>query len=1068
MCCSESPLTHQMFEFYREDSLIYFIAQDQNCTSQIIKITTQQDIGPYYCAYKAVENGTDVQSNMSHPITFQYADTPLPPNITLVPLFSVYTTKESVHLECAPPDGTAVKGIQIYKEGNEIHEGVTLKSRYEISASNKDAPGRYYCKYWVEMNGRSISSSPSEHVTINVTNPPQAPSIILNPKLPVYIKGENVNITCSFPEQSTVISIQYIKDNQEIHRSKTPKTMSTYVLSNLSLENTGQYKCQYWVKTSGRQISSNASVPISIIVEDTPLPPNITLVPLFSVYTTKESVHLECAPPDGTAVKGIQIYKEGNEIHEGVALKSRYEISASNKDAPGRYYCKYWVEMNGRSISSSPSEHVTINVTNPPQAPSIILNPKLPVYIKGENVNITCSFPEQSTVISIQYIKDNQEIHRSKTPKTMSTYVLSNLSLENTGQYKCQYWVTTSGRQISSNASVPISIIVEDTPLPPNITLVPLFSVYTTKESVHLECAPPDGTAVKGIQIYKEGNEIHEGVTLKSRYEISASDKDAPGRYYCKYWVEMNGRSISSSPSEHVTINVTNTPLPPNITLVPLFSVYTTKESVHLECAPPDGTAVKGIQIYKEGNEIHEGVTLKSRYEISASNKDAPGRYYCKYWVEMNGRSISSSPSEHVTINVTNPPQAPSIILNPKLPVYIKGENVNITCSFPEQSTVISIQYIKDNQEIHRSKTPKTMSTYVLSNLSLENTGQYKCQYWVTTSGRQISSNASVPISIIVEDPPITPVLKLAPALEIYVVGESLVFTCSGLVNARHTIYKDGQLLQNDFFHLIPSVQLYHNGSYTCAYNFDNKGRQMESSRSQAVNIYVIEPLPAPILTLGRPIEKVEEGFVVTLNCSAPDEDLLRTFYYFSTTEDNHLANLTGFSTSLELEVGHISQIAYICEYEQELKGRTIRSRRSQTLSIQLSEASIMSPPVIAGIIGTISLLLCFTLALWFYMKSKRYNRLNRFRFSWYWKENRSPKRPHAPQPLCPLKETEETNQILDISGKDHYKIVSINPACLSIATQKETDALDGAMNFSTFHCKNVSEGDAALNSSGL
>ncbi|XP_040272753.1 Fc receptor-like protein 5 isoform X5 [Bufo bufo] len=431
----------------------------------------------------------------------------------------------------------------------------------------------------------------------------------------------------------------------------------------------------------------------------------------------------------------------------------------------------------------------------------------------------------------------------------------------------------------------------------------------------------------------------------------------------------MNGRTISSSPSEHVTINVTNTPLPPNITLVPLFSVYTTKESVHLECAPPDGTAAKGIQIYKEGK-IHEEVTQKSRYEISASDKDAPGRYYCKYWVEMNGRTISSSPSEHVTINVTNPP--------------------------------------------------------------------------------------------------ITPVLKLAPTLEMYVVGESLVFTCSGLVNARHTIYKDGQLLQNDFFHLIPSVQLYHNGSYTCAYNFDNKGRQMESSRSQAVNIYVIEPLPAPILTLGRPIEKVEEGFVVTLNCSAPDEDLLRTFYYFSTTEDNHLANLTGFSKSLELKVGHVSQISYICEYEQELKGRTIRSRRSQTLPIQLSEASIMSPPVIAGIIGAISLLLCFTLALWFYMKSKRYNRLNRFRFSWYWKENRSPKRPDAPQPLCPLKETEEKNQILDISVKDHYKIVSINPACLSIATQKETDALDGAMNFSTFHCKNVSEGDTAWNSSGL
>lgn len=102
------------------------------------------------------------------------------------------------------------------------------------------------------------------------------------------------------------------------------------------------------------------------------------------------------------------------------------------------------------------------------------------------------------------------------------------------------------------------NVSATDTPLPPSIVLVPSLSVYTTKESIDLACAPPDGMAAKGIEIYREDKKIHEEESLNKNYQISASDKNAPGKYYCKYWVEVNGRSISSSPSDPVTVNVTS------------------------------------------------------------------------------------------------------------------------------------------------------------------------------------------------------------------------------------------------------------------------------------------------------------------------------------------------------------------------------------------------------------------------------------------------------------------------------------------------------------------------------
>ncbi|XP_069820289.1 carcinoembryonic antigen-related cell adhesion molecule 5-like [Dendropsophus ebraccatus] len=973
VCCSQFPLIHLIFQFYKEDSVIHSIEQDKNCASYMFKIATQQESGPYKCAYKALENGTYVQSNMSDPITFQFADTPLPPSIMLVPSFSVYTTKESMDLTCVPPEGTAAKGVQIYREEKKIHEEDSLNQKYEISMQGKDAPGKYHCKYWVEKNGRRIGSTPSEQVIVKVTNVPQAPDLALKSEHSVYIEEEAFTLTCSFPQSLTVKEVWFYR-NGELLPMTNIQLSNTCAMVTLNATATAKFTCQYVAEISGRSIASDSSNEITIITTEQPLVPSITLEPLQPVYITGEVVSAICSVPDNLKgdLKSVKFYRSGQNIDTQKSCKSKciYQVPNPTKQLSGEYTCEYLMSKYGRELSAH-SKSVQVTFIDIPQAPSITLIPKQPVYLKGETIDVTCSLPEGSKAISIQYFKEDQEIHKPKTSKTMSTFELRNLSLESTGHYTCQYWRSYSGRNISSYRSSPHSITVEEIPQSPSIDLSPMMPVYTSGESISIKCLPPTGTELVHIRYFKDGTELHK--------------------------------------------------------------------------------------------------SLENVYSIPTLSQEMKGSYSCGYMCIRHGRQLLSKMSHSISISVVDIPQAPSIILTPKQSVYFKGENVSLTCSIPEVSTAISILYFKDSQEIHKSEAIKTTSSYQISNLSLGNTGQYKCQYWLTTSGRNISSSVSLSTPITVEEPPVPPVLKLTPDLDVYVVGQSLVITCSGFVNARHYIYKDSHLLKSDFSHQIESLQLDHNGNYACTYSYSNKGRQVESSRSQTVNIYVTDPFPAPTLTLGGPVVKVENGFKLTLNCSAPDDDLLRTFYYFSTTEENDVTNLTDFSALFESDVGPISHISYICEYDQELRGRKIRSKRSQTLSIQLMEASVMTPPVIAGIIGAVSLILCLTLALWFYMKSKKYNRHNRFRLSWYWKENPSPKKPHSPHPLKSMKNIEETNQeVLDLSGEDHYKTVSRNPSCLSVAIQKETDALDKAMNFSTFHREALSDGESAWNSSTL
>ncbi|XP_040176986.1 uncharacterized protein LOC120909278 [Rana temporaria] len=310
-------------------------------------------------------------------------------------------------------------------------------------------------------------------------------------------------------------------------------------------------------------------------------------------------------------------------------------------------------------------------------------------------------------------------------------------------------------------------------------------------------------------------------------------------------------------------------------------------------------------------------------------------------------------------------------------------------------------------------------------------------------------------------DVPVAPVLTLVPNYQLYVTGETLEMLCVASADYNFNIRKNDQLLMKStvpgIVYRYPIQSLNHgdSGNYTCTYNRNIQGRILESFTSQPLNVHVIDSLPAPNLTLGYSVEKVNDGFQVTLNCSAPDSDLMRTFYFIETSDKHSEKNVTDYSASLKWELGRISHVTFYCEYEEEIQERKIRSRRSQRLTIPLAGPSLLSPPAVAGIIGVVSLLLCLALVLIFYMKYKRKYKEKRLHFSLYWK---TPKKASKQHILNHAKSKEEVNQ-----DQENLRKVSRKSKRLSIATAKEDKSEDIAMNFFTFQTgqsKNVPDDD--------
>ncbi|KAM4707009.1 Fc receptor-like protein 5 [Discoglossus pictus] len=915
------------------------------------------------------------------------------PTLNVTPNLGVYLTGETVDFTCCDSGSPISQGFQFYKEGTKIHSTEVLAdtcSIYKSESLTKQDAGSYQCGYWINNNGTQEESDMSETATLIITDQPPAPSITLSPSHSVYIMEESVTIIC-VTGSSPVRGINYFKGSKEIHRSNTPGPRDTHIISTSNQGSAGEYSCGYWVIEAGREIHSQQSNFITVRVIDRPNAPSFFLSPTYRVYITGENVTLICSIPIGTAVEGVQYYKEGKDMHKQEMSKTSitHTASMSTLVAPANYSCGYWVKNVKREIQSQPSSYVTVNVIDPPPAPLFTLSPQHSVYISGENVTGTCHPPDRSAVNMIKFYKESHEIPQVALHGKEDTYIISTSAQEAAGKYSCVYWIINAGRKIQSQPSRSLMIAVIDLPSAPLFTLSPEHSVYIYGENITGTCHPPDRSAVNMIKFYKESHEIPlvELHGKEDTYIISTSAQEAAGNYSCVYWIINAGRTIQSQTSRSVMVAVIDRPPAPSIFLRPPYPVYISGENITLICSIPFGSTVEEIQYYKDGKNVHRERTSCTNftYIISAHAHEAAAKYSCGYWIQKSNREIQSQPSSTVTVITINQLPIPKLQDKSGLPIYLSGDNLQLVCSASPQYNVTGFYiYLDDDRLLSLKTSDQSSLTHGVSSIS--SSGSYSCQIQANVLGREILSQKSNPLLISLTDPPPPPTLFLVQDYNVYITGETIDMLCTEAHNStKYNLYSGDQFLLSSKALKLPKIHSKSNASYTCTYHKDIQNRLVESGRSKPIKITVIDPPSAPYITLGSPVQKVEDGFLVTLNCSAPDTNVQRTFYFFKITAEDDTSssekNVTNVSATVLWELGLISNAIFSCEYEEDMIGRRVRSKRSINLTVLLIESSIFSPPVIAGLIGGISLIICLTLIIWFYVRSKKEKRYNTFRF---------------------------------------------------------------------------------------
>ncbi|CAM2102840.1 unnamed protein product [Caretta caretta] len=519
--------------------------------------------GAYSCEYWAVRDGQSIYSARSQPLWVPVMDFPLAPSISAI---SDFPGKSPVTIVCSAPQGHVAKRYQFLRQGNVIVS--QLGARLQLRQSDLDATGPYTCSYEVNVSGRMIQSLPSAPLSIHLTGSSVLletfrPTLQLSPTGPEFITGDSVTLTCSAPSWEKKMGFCFLKARKQVVCTRQAlEDSQSYQIGRLSMEDSGSYTCMYRVAEPGQEISSLESQPISITVTDVSLPPpapQIILYPPKHIYFQGEHVKLTCSVPGSEQVGGYRFYHQReeqiSELDEGAWL----ERTAMTGNA-GTYFCAYWIIRSGQAILSRKSDSVSIIVTAPPLAPRLSLHPKLPVYLPGEKVTLTCSVPHGKEVAGFRFHQHRGDQTPEELPAASGGPGMELMAqMGNDGSYTCQYWRREAGQEI------------------PVLSMDPPSGVVSEGLPLLITCMAPGDLSERRFHFYKDRTEIvprdlgSELSTMESSTDFMTlsfpqAGPVTTGKFTCGYEENVRGRWILSPSSQvvNVTMKGEDAPSPTN------------------------------------------------------------------------------------------------------------------------------------------------------------------------------------------------------------------------------------------------------------------------------------------------------------------------------------------------------------------------------------------------------------------------------------------------------------------------------------------------------------------------
>ncbi|KAG6920951.1 immunoglobulin superfamily, member 1, partial [Chelydra serpentina] len=302
-----------------------------------------------------------------------------------------------------------------------------------------------------------------------------------------------------------------------------------------------------------------------------------------------------------------------------------------------------------------------------PRAPALSVNPQRPAYLAGESLILTCSAPGGDQVGRFQLWKDGAaQPPTDSHGQRVHSFPLAQLRVQDSGTYTCRYCIRRSNGQRQSWKSNPVSVSVYDHPPAPALSVSPQHPVYLPGEAVTLQCmAPPGAHPATGFQLSRVG-----GRNLSSgssdTHTLSITGLGDAGSFTCLYWVCPSRWCIQSWESRPISINVTDPPSRPALSVYPPSGAVSKGFPLLISCTAPDDTSAQRFHFYKDGDDFIPGnvgseisttepgtssvnVSVLSIPQASLSNT---GEFTCGYEENVSGRWIQSPRSRAVNITV--------------------------------------------------------------------------------------------------------------------------------------------------------------------------------------------------------------------------------------------------------------------------------------------------------------------------------------------------------------------------------------------------------------------------------
>nr|XP_014428740.1 Fc receptor-like protein 5 [Pelodiscus sinensis] len=382
-CSAAGVPTVSGIRFFRNGQKIQLLEfpspQDSYTDSLLFPGVSGLQDGVYSCESWDTENGREIPSERSRPISIGVTDALPAPQLTVSPQRPVYIAGGAVNLTCSATGAPTVSGIRFFRNGREIQSQDlpspqdSYTSSYQLSAVSESHDGEYSCQSWKTMSGQEIPSAMSKTVSIAVTARLPTPQLTMSPQQLVYISGESMTLTCSAVGVPTLSGIRFFRDSQKIHSKELPSPRDSYMgsvqLPGLSKSHSGVYSCESWKSVSDREIPSLKSENFSITVTAPFPPPQLTVSPQQPVYITGESVTLTCSAAGAPAPSGFRFFRDGQKIHSQEVTSPGYSstysiwLSRESGSQAGAYSCEFWKTESGREIESERSPPISIAVT---------------------------------------------------------------------------------------------------------------------------------------------------------------------------------------------------------------------------------------------------------------------------------------------------------------------------------------------------------------------------------------------------------------------------------------------------------------------------------------------------------------------------------------------------------------------------------------------------------------------------------------------------------------------------------------------------------------------------------